>query len=326
MEIHIGSNSPVKHRIFWKGQIQDADALPTVDVYDITEDPAIDPSISPSEKLQTLTSVKSEIDQGTYEVYMPLSLTDRNRSFRFVWNYEIDGEEVSKEHVLYIRTPYVELAQAMDSLGIGTDPSDPNFKSYAELSEAEQYARRVIENYTGQRFYLYDDLHVVYGDDSDSLRLPFRLNTLHELYSNDILLLDTINDINNWGYTVQISESCFGIRLNRANMLDNTVYTANGMVPPSVNDFTGGAFSKGVSYRVQGRYGWPEVPDDVETACIELMRDYFSKDRTWRNKYLNSVQSFDWHFEYNTGAYIGTGNIYVDQLLLPYVLTQMVVI
>jgi hypothetical protein len=56
------------------------------------------------------------------------------------------------------------------------------------------------------------------------------------------------------------------------------------------------------------------------------MRDYFSKDRKWREKYLAGVQSFDWNFKYNTGAFVGTGNLYVDQILLPYVLTQMVVI
>ena len=109
-------------------------------------------------------------------------------------------------------------------------------------------------------------------------------------------------------------------------MLDNTVYTANGMVPPSINDTYGGVFKNGSVYKIQGVYGWDVVPDEVNEACIYLMRDYFSKDKTWREKYLHSVQSFDWHFEYNTGAFIGTGNLYVDQILLPYVLTQMVVI
>jgi hypothetical protein len=211
-------------------------------------------------------------------------------------------------------------------LGASSDSSDPYYKSYEELMMAERYARKVIENYTGQYFYLYDDLHIVYGDGADSLRLPFRINALHELYENDILLIDTINDINNWSYDTIISESKFGIRINKANMLDNTVYTANGMVPPSINDTSSGVFRSRSVYKVQGRYGWDSVPDDVELATIELMKDYFSKDKLWRNKYIRSVQSFDWNFEYNTSAFVGTGNLYVDQLLLPYVLTQMVVI
>lgn len=325
-EILVGSNFPIKHRVFWKGEPTQADDLPTVTVYDITEDPAISPAISPFVPIASFTSQENETDLGSYNAVLPLSIVDRNKQLKIVWQYEVDGTSVEKEHKIFVTTPYTDISQAVDALGFGWDPSDPNYKTYAELIAAERYARKTIEAYTGQQFCLYNDLHIVYGDGSDSLRLPFRINNLHELYENDILLLDNINEINNWNYTTQISESNFGIRINRADMIDNTVYTANGMVPPTINDSSYGVFRKGVQYRVQGVYGWEYVPDEVELGCIELMKDYFSKDRKWRDKYLHSVQSFDWHFEFNTGAYVGTGNMYVDQLLLPYVLTQMVVI
>ncbi len=184
----------------------------------------------------------------------------------------------------------------------------------------------VIENYTGQTFYLYDDTHIVYGDGADSLRLQFKINALHELYENDVLIIDTINNVNNWIYDTQVSESGFGIRVNRANLLDNTVYSANGLVPPSYNDTFGVAFKKDYVYKVQGRYGWDFIPDEIEEATIHLIKDYFSKDRAWRNKYIQNVQSFDWQFEYTSESYRGTGNLYVDQILSSYVVTQMVVI
>ena len=326
MEVYVGSSPVIKHKIYWRHQIVDAADLPIVKVYDVTIDPAISPAINPSTLLATLTSVKSEIDPGSYEVYLPQTYTNRNRELKLRWEMTVDGNAIFKEHQVFVVTPYVDLAQAVDMLGISSDSSDPYYKSYEELMMAERYARKVIENYTGQYFYLYDDLHIVYGDGADSLRLPFKINSLHELYENDILLIDTINDINNWSYDTIISESKFGIRINKANMLDNTVYTANGMVPPSINDTSSGVFRSKSVYKVQGRYGWDSVPSDVELATIELMKDYFSKDKLWRNKYIRSVQSFDWNFEYNTSAFVGTGNLYVDQLLLPYVLTQMVVI
>lgn len=326
MEVYVGSNPVIKHKIYWHHQIADADSLPTVKVYDVTNDPAIYPPISPDTLLTTLTAVKSEVDPGSYEVYLPQEFTDRNKELKLRWEMIVQGDGIFKEHSVFVQTPYVDLAQAVDAIGLSSDPSDPNYKSYEELMAAERYARKTIENYTGQSFYLYDDVHVVYGDGADSLRLPFKINQLHELYVGDQLLVDTINGINNWNYETRISESGFGIRINRANMLDNTVYTSNGYVPPSITDSSNGVFIKGSAYRVQGRYGWDYVPDEVELATIELMKDYFSKDRAWRTKYIHSVQSFDWHFEYNTGAFLGTGNIYVDQILLPYVLTQMVVI
>jgi hypothetical protein len=218
------------------------------------------------------------------------------------------------------------MSQAIDALGLGSDYSDPNSKSYAELCSAERYARKLIEAYTQQQFYLYDDVQIAYGSGSDVLPLPYKLAELHELYQNDILLLNTLTNVNNWNYNTIISESGFGIRVNRANMLDNTVYTANGMVPPTINDTWGGSFAVGSTYRIQGKFGWEEVPDEIDLACIELMKDYFSKDKVWRNKYMKSIQTFDWKFEYNSGTYSGTGNLYADQLLLPYVINKMVVI
>lgn len=326
MEVLVNSSPVVKHKIYYRNQIVDLDVNPIVKVYDVTEDPVIDPLIDPEDELITLTSYKSEVDPGTYECYIPQSYTSRSRKLKLVWEYLIGSENLTKTHYVFVKVPYVDIAQAVDAIGLSSDPSDPNYKSYEELLAAERYARKAIENYTGQEFYLYDDLNIVYGDGSDSLRLPFRINSLHELYENDILLVDKINNINNWNYDVINSESGFGIRINRSSMLDNTVYTANGMVPPTINDSYNGVFKMNSIYKVQGRYGWEFVPDEVELACIELMRDFFSKDRAWRTKYIHSVQSFDWHFEYNTGAFLGTGNIYVDQILLPYVLTQMVVI
>jgi hypothetical protein len=326
MEILVGSNSPITHKVFWQGQLTDSDSLPVVKVYDITEDPAVSPPINPGTMLTTLTPVKSEVDAGTYLVYIPLAYTNRQRQLRLNWSYSVGGSAAQKDHKVFVQTPYTDMSQAIDALGLGSDYSDPNTKSYFELCNAERYARKVIESYTQQQFYLYDDIQIAYGSGSDILPLPYKLAQLHELYQNDILLVDTINNIDNWNYKTIISESGFGIRVDRANMLDNTVYIANGMVPPTINDRFGGSFVTGNTYRVQGKFGWEEIPDEVDLACIELMKDYFSKDKIWRNKYMKSVQTFDWKFEYNSGTYQGTGNLYADQLLLPYVINKMVVI
>lgn len=325
-EILTNTNNPIKHKVYWRGEPTDADALPTVKVYDTTEDPTLNTLIDPTTVLYTLTSSKVETDIGVYEIVLPLNLTDKSKSLKLKWEYAVSGTAVAKEHKLFVTTPYTDIEQAIDTLNLGSDPSDPNYKTYNEILEAEKWARKVIENYTGQQFFLYDDTQVVYGAGSDVLSLPYKIHEIHQITQNDILLVDYIEEIDNWNYDIKISESGFGIRVNRSNMLDNTVYTANGMVPPSINYSGGGVFVKDSVYRVFGRYGWDYVPDEVELACIELMRDYFSKDRQWRNKYVHSVQSFDWHFEYNNESYRGTGNVYADQILLPYVLTQMVVI
>lgn len=326
MEILIGSNAPVKHKVFWKGVPTDTTSLPTAKFYDITNDITISPLISSATLLFTLTATKSEVDVGVYEIYPTLSYINRNRTFKVVWEYAVDGTSISKEQTLFVVAPYVDIAQAMDVLELGVESSDPNFKSYFDLMEAERYARKMIENHTSQKFTLYDDTNVVYGSGSDTLPLPAKINALHSLYQNDILLVDKINSIDNWNYPTIISDSGFGIRVDRTGVIDNVVYIANGMVPPNINDSYGGAFPQNFIYRVKARYGWAAIPEEIQMATIELMKDYFSKDKLWRNKYMKSIHTFDWQFEYNSSTYNGTGNKYVDDLLSAYVLSQMVVV
>lgn len=321
-EILINSQSPITHQVFWNGDIAIPDNTPVAKLYDITNDPAVSPAISPTHLLASLTSVADENNPGTYTVNIPYQYTNRNKTLRLVWEYEVNGTDVERSDEVYVVTPYVDFNHVQD-LGFSMDSSDPNYKSYKELIRAERYARKQIEQYTGQNFYLYDDLYVVYGYGSDILPLPAKLSDLHELYANDTLLLDNINEINNLSYNVLISESGYGIRIDRSSIVDNTVYVANGMVPPSIYDING-VFQTNVPYKVQGKFGWEKVPDEVELAAIELMKDYFAKDTVWRNKYIKNISTFDWDFEYTSEAYAGTGNAYADRLLADYVMVSKV--
>ena len=324
MEIYVGSTNPVKHKVFWRGEPTDADSNPTVTVYDVSNDP--ETPVNPNTALYSnLATEKSDVDLGVYNLNLPTNATYKARSLRLVWSYSVQGSAQVREHKLFVVQPYTDYAQASESLRIGNDPSDPSYKTYNEIMEAERYARKIIENYTGQKFYNYTDTCSVYGIDSDVLMLPSKIETLYRLHANDILLEDNLNNIDNWNYKVDVTESGFGLRINRADMRDNTVYTANGMVPPSVND-SSGSFKRGVRYTVFGNFGWSYVPDEVELATIELMKDYFSKDNLWRNKYINKISTFDWDFEYGSGSTSGTGNLYADQLLSDYVVSKVILI
>lgn len=319
-EILLNSQSPITHQVFWNGDIATPVANPTVKLYDVTTDPTVSPSISPTAILETLDSVLDENNPGTYVVYIPYNYTDRNRTLRLKWEYYIGEKYVSRVDEVYVVTPYVDFNHVQD-LGFSSDASDPNYRSYKELMLAERFARKQIEAYTSQKFYLYDDVFVLNGFGSDSLPLPNKINELHELYANDSLLLDNISEINNWGFAVEVSSTGYAIRVNRSALLDNYTYIANGLVPPSFYD-SPGIFRNDTSYRVQGRFGWEKVPDDVELAAIELMKDYFAKDHVWRNKYVKKISTFDWDFEFTPEVYAGTGNAYADNLLSDYVISS----
>jgi hypothetical protein len=325
-EIYRDQTSPIKTKIFWAGEIVDADNDDvTATIYDITEDNTINPTVNPADVLLTLSATKLETDIGTYQIIIPFQYCNRNRKFKIVWSYEVNGNEASHIYYTDVVTPYANIADVLEDLNIGTDPSDPNYRTYHELQMAEKYARKLIESFTAQFFYLYDDTQIVYGHGSDILPLPFRIYEIHEVYENDVLLVDNINEVNNWVYNPIISESNFGIRVNRQDLMDNVTYTANGLIPPSINDrgFSG-AFKKDFRYSVAGRFGWSSVPDNVEEACIILIQQFFDKDTAWRNKYVKSISTFDWKFDYMEDAHRGTGNLYADQLLTPYVINGMV--
>lgn len=326
-EVFIYSNDPINTKIFFRGQIVDADDEVTVNVYDITQDASVSPAVDPFEPIETLTATKDETNIGSYSVFLPRSITNRNKKLHIEWLYSIDGNEFKHTTFANVVTPYCNFAEAIEDLNIGTDPSDPNYKSYHELKMAEKYARKIIEDFTGQEFYLYEDQEVAYGVDSDILPLPYKINAIHKVYADDLLLVDNLEDINNWGYEPIISETGFGIRLNRADLLDNTVYVANGMVPPTINDlYAGQAFREGIRYRIIGKFGWDYVPDQVEQACIQLMGHYFGKDRMWADRYLKNVSTFDWDFEYSDEAFKGTGCAYADKLLSGFVLSSALLI
>jgi hypothetical protein len=324
-EILIDTNSPIKHRLFWKGEPTDSDVLPHVHVYDITEDHTLDTPIDPDTLLITLNAEKVETDFGVYQVFLPLSYTARPREFKFIWNYEVEGNDVTKTIEVYVVKPYTDITQAIDELGFGTDPSDPSYKTYAQLQSAERYARNRIEDFTTQTFSEREFAYAVYGNDTDIISLPEHITEIHKIYANDILLVDNLEGVNNWIYTPQITESGYGVRVNRQNVVDNTVYVANGMVPADPA-YSGHAFVDGTRYVIEGKFGWTEVPQQVEQACIELMGHYFEKDNNWKDHYMKKISTFDWNFEYDSAVYSGTGCAYADKLLSPFVITQMVII
>jgi hypothetical protein len=211
-----------------------------------------------------------------------------------VWDWQYNSISYSNTTYLDVVTPYVDIQEAAQEMGFGSDANDPNHKTHQELKLAERYARNIIEGHTGQKFYLHDDRFFTIGSDSDTLSMPKKINRLHTLYANDELLIDNINSVNNLGIVVENTVSGFGIRANHFSGVNDDVYIANGMVPPSINDSS------------------PKM--------------YFAKDRVWRDRYVKKISTTDWDFEYSSEAFSGTGSSYADKLLADYVITQMVLV
>lgn len=325
-EIYVNTSTPATTKIYVKGEAVTPSSSVTVKVYDITSDPVISPPINSSSILATLTAEQSEVDVGSYNLYLPLSYTQRSRKFKLVWEWMYGGVAYSNTTLLDIITPYVDIQEAAQEMGLGSDSNDPNHKTYQELKLAERYARNIIENYTGQKFYLHDDYFSSVGNDSDTMPLTKKVNRLHTLHANDQLLIDNLNEVNNLGLTIDTTTSGFGLKVNIASILDSDVYIANGMVPPSIHDSSPDIFRRSKSYKIYARFGWDYVPNEVRDAAVEIMKIYFAKDRIWKDRYVKKISTTDWDFEYSSEAFSGTGSSYADKLLADYVITQMVLV
>jgi hypothetical protein len=324
-EIYLDQASRVVTKIYWAGEITDADGAVTAEVKRCR-------TSSPQwiSAANTYTATKLESDAGTYEIIIPKSEVPPRfwtNTLEITWRYSINGVQTSHKQIVEVVRPYVNITDAIEILNVGTDASDPNFKSYNELKIAERYARKLIDVYTNQFF---DERYIkesAYGDGTNTLPLKSRLlETTYILREEDIVVIDRGLSLNNFGYTIKVSDTEYGVYVDRANLLDNIVYTANGMVPPTINDLGSGAFKKGYKYTAEGWYGWTHVPSNVSEACLVLMQQYFEKDRAWKDKYVKNISTFDWKFEFLDKAHTGTGNLYADQLLAPYVVNGMVVI
>ena len=319
-EIYKSQTSPIYTKIYWGGEITDADGVVTAVVKEVTANGTVYPTIA------AYTAVKIESDIGTYQITMPYSLTSVPKKLSITWTYFVGGIQGQNTQIVDIVTPYVNIAEVIDDLNFGTDASDPNYKTYNELQLAEKYARKLIEAYTNQVFYSYSGTQVAQGYGSDILPLPIRIEEITSLQEQDVTVFQSGLIVNNWFYTPIVSESNYGIRINLQDLQDDAIYSANGMIPPSINSRGySGAFQKDFRYKVDGVFGWYYVPDNVREACKILMKQYFEQDRAWKDKYVKNISTFDWKFEFMEDAHRGTGNLYADQLLAPYVTNGMVV-
>jgi hypothetical protein len=168
-EIYVKQASPVKFKLYWGGEITDADNDVTATVKEAL------PSGSLSATIATYTATKLETDIGTYEITIPHTIANQPKKLRVEWTYSVDGSTSSNIQIVDIVTPYVNIYDVIDDLNIGTDPSDPNHKTYSDLQQAEKYARKLIEAYTNQVFYWYPGTQITQGYGSDILPLPIRI-------------------------------------------------------------------------------------------------------------------------------------------------------
>ncbi len=279
-------------KIYVEGVLTNADGDVSAELFDI-DGSSLDDDL-------TVTHVST----GIYKVTVPASATAEEGNITIEWSYD----SVVKIDIYSIITPYIEISDLLEIVPEGT--------SWKDAKYAEAYARNKIDAMTGQSFGNQYKQMAVKGKGTDILIMPQRIISFNELVENNELVVD--DTTNTFNHNIEVSKSNFAIMVSTTE--DVIEYRQTGIRS------RGGAFKEAWDYKVTGRFGWENVPEDIRSCSKELIKNYFCSDNTYREGYVLNVKSNTWQIEFDTGVFSGTGNFYVDSILSDYVWIQMVVI
>jgi hypothetical protein len=304
-QVNNGSFEKIEVVINKNGQQVNADGDVLVKIYDADD------------STNTIISSGSAVNEpplGIYTYQLTPSITALNKIIRADWTYSIDSSSVVQSSFYEIVTPYTSISDIIDYYGYGTKPSDTNYRPYVQIAQAERLARTVINGYTGQKFGKRTGSQEVFGNGSDACFLTEPMLALTKMYENDRLVYDTTGSVayNTFGFPLEITSTGKTVRI--VNVDWDVRYDNN--IDPSVLYY--GRFRNNSRYRFEGTIGWNYVPPDVKLSATLLAGDYLSNDATWRIKYLNDVSMSEVSFKLHNGAFNGTGNLLVDNMLDSY--------
>lgn len=273
----------------------DADALPTVSIYDgETGDLISGPDTS------------TRIDVGTYGYNTPLSLSQTERTLRAVWAFTIGGESGTWEQFIQVVTPYVTPSAVKDRF---PDNSQIQSLSYEQLKDTEKLIRHIINAFTGQEFNLEtNETYEVRGRGLEELYLPKRLIRLTYLASYDGRMIPAeVNPRTN----ASLRRTHKPVAYSQPQTVGATMYGVPANWFQRVDKWGDSL------YYVTGDWGWERVPSQVTEAALLLVRDYFCSDSKYFEMYVDNIRASDWRMEFARTGDATTGNAKADMLLKP---------
>ena len=313
----INTNSQVRIQleVYNDSVLFQADAIPTLSIYDAND------NLNPITGFDSLTAV-DETPPGIYSFLLTSDITNVNRVLEVRWSYAINDVPTTQTEYYGVETPYSTVSETVDFLGFGSIPSEINYMDPKSIVSAEKVARTIIEGYTGIKFYTYYGFQEVYGIGANTIELTEKMVKLNKIWENQILVTDYTQDpaYNIFGPGVEISPTGYQLRL----WYPGWDMGWNNEMDPVI--LYPGRFRDGYLYRFEGQIGYKFVPEDIKLASMLLVQDILSNDYNWRNKYLSKVNLSEISFEMAKGAFNGTGNITVDNILDQYRKANIVII
>jgi hypothetical protein len=300
-QIHNGSQNTLELAVYRNGKLTNADGNVAVNIVDADTGSVI-----------TASAVAENLEPtGLYAYEITPDLTGTDRVLKVKWSYAVNSKSTSQNTFVQIVTPYATVSDIIDYYSIGTKPSELNYRSQQEIINAEKIARTQINTYVNEEYGRRYGEQEHFGNGSDALELIERMLTIDKVYENDTLVIDYTKSpvYNTFGYDVELTLTGQAARI-KSNFGD---VRYDNQVDPTILYY--GRFRDHTRYRIVGEIGYNYVPQDVKLCAMLLVGDLLSKDNVWRTKYLKKVTLAEVGFELSGGAFSGTGNVVVDQIL-----------
>lgn len=250
------------------------------------------------EELRKILNVNSLA--GRFVIKLTYMETQYDGQLEFFWQ---GANNFSRRSAATVITPLLTLNEVK--------PLFKEIKGDSELQDLENSIRMTIESFTGQSFGLHKGTKLGQAVTPNFLKLPSKLVSLNSatpgLWVNDCYL----------------TESGLGLRLPTVSYIDikqappeeyltSTVVGGVIRVPNYIYSFKPDRY-----YPIVGEWGYTHIPEDVKEASKMLINDYACGESIYRERYLESVKS-EQSLTFNEMAFMGTGNVRVDQILEKY--------
>lgn len=217
-------------------------------------------------------------------------------------SFMLTGSNLTKVTAARIVTPLLTIEEIREILPQATDD---------EIKRVERKVRSVIEAFTGQYFGKYSGTLNVYGSGDSFLYSPRRIISITGLVYNGTAFNTDGFVITREGWAVTPVKGW--VRVD--SISDGDIFRSGPVITSPYGTAT---FTSGISYGIQGTFGYEYVPLDVKEAARALVNDYACQESLYRERYISDIRAADWRFAFNTGAFAGTGNVVADQLLAGY--------
>ena len=320
--INTNSQEKIYLEVYDNGVLSQADSVPTLSIFNADSDIFNPGGVINQTPLYTNLVAQDEPQAGFYSYTLTPNMTNVNMVLEVQWSYSLGGHAVVQTDFYQIETPYATISETIDFLGYSPIGSDSNYMDPSIIVKTEKMARTIIEGYTGIKFYKYYGGQEIRGIGANTIQLTEKMLSLDQIYENEMLVFDNTQSptYNTFGYNTEISPSGYQIRIwypGWANGWDN-------QMDPTIYEY--GRFRDNYLYRFVGEIGHKYVPEDIKLASMLLQQDILAKDYNWRNKYLSQVTLSEITLKMANGAFNGTGNVMVDNILDQYRRQNIVII